>query len=65
MCFRWKVSYCLDPTNPLRLTNVTVTYNGVEAVPTAVADFLPPILRRLTIYVDPGLYRVNEPTAAA
>ena len=47
--------YCLDPTNPLRLTNVTVTYDGVEAVPTAVADFLPPILRRLTIYVDPAL----------
>jgi hypothetical protein len=43
--------YCLDPTNPLRLTNVIVTYDGVEAVPTAVADFLPPILRRLTIYV--------------
>jgi hypothetical protein len=43
--------YCLDPTNPLRLTDVTVTYSGVERAPTTVADFLPPILRKLTIYI--------------
>src|SRR5262245_3136542 len=47
--------YCLDPTNPLRLSSVTVGYGGVELPPTAVADFLPPVLRRLTIYVDPRL----------
>lgn len=43
--------YCLDPTNPLRLVDGTVTYTGVERTPTAVADFLPPVLRALTIAV--------------
>ncbi len=42
--------YCLDPTNPLRLTNSAITFAGVERVPTVVADFLPPVLRRLVIY---------------
>ncbi|WKG04778.1 hypothetical protein [Mycolicibacterium sp. HK-90] len=45
--------YCLDPTNPLRLTDTAIAYDGAEAVPTAVADFLPPILRKLTIYLGP------------
>jgi len=45
--------YCLDPTNPLRLANSAVTYSGVERAPTVVADFLPPILRKLDIYVGP------------
>lgn len=44
--------YCLDPTNPLRLTDATVSFAGVELPPTAVADFLPPVLRKLTIYLD-------------
>lgn len=44
--------YCLDPTNPLRLSDASVTFAGVEQLPTAVADFLPPVLRALTIYVD-------------
>jgi hypothetical protein len=43
--------YCLDPTNPLRLTDATVTYTGVERPPATVADFLPPVLRKLVIYV--------------
>jgi hypothetical protein len=43
--------YCLDPTNPLRLTDVTVTYAGVERAPAVVADFLPPVLRKLVIYI--------------
>lgn len=43
--------YCLDPTNPLRLTNVTVTYAGVERAPVVVADFLPPVLRKLVVYI--------------
>jgi hypothetical protein len=43
--------YCLDSSNPLRLNGVTVGYAGAESVPTAVADFLPPVLRRLTIYL--------------
>ncbi len=53
--------YCLDPTNPLRLTDVTVTFDGTEVAPTTVADFLPPVLRRLTIFVGarPSLGEVD------
>jgi hypothetical protein len=43
--------YCLDPTNPLRLTDLTVTFAGIEVAPTTIADFLPPVLRRLTVYI--------------
>lgn len=45
--------YCLDPSNPLRLANSAVTFTGVESAPTVVADFLPPVLRKLDIYVGP------------
>lgn len=44
--------YCLDPTNPLRLSDGSVTFAGVEQVPATVADFLPPVLRQLTVFVD-------------
>jgi hypothetical protein len=44
--------YCLDPTNPLRLANAAVTFSGAERPPTTVADFLPPVLRKLVIYVS-------------
>ncbi|HEY9266578.1 MAG TPA: hypothetical protein VIQ11_18435 [Mycobacterium sp.] len=44
--------YCLDPTNPLRLSDGSVTFAGAEQVPTTVADFLPPVLRQLTVFVD-------------
>lgn len=50
--------YCLDPTNPLRLSDIVVTFAGVERSPTVVADFLPPVLRQLTIFVD------GQPTPA-
>lgn len=43
--------YCLDPTNPLRLVGGTVSFTGRERIPTVVADFLPPVLRKLTIGV--------------
>ncbi|BBZ35191.1 membrane protein [Mycolicibacterium confluentis] len=43
--------YCLDPSNPLRLANSAITFVGAEASPTTVADFLPPVLRRLVIQV--------------
>lgn len=45
--------YCLDPTNPLRLTDGAVSFAGAEAPPTTVAEFLPPILRKLTIVIPP------------
>lgn len=41
--------YCFDPLDPLRFVDGTVSYAGTEAPPTTVADFLPPILRKLTI----------------
>ena len=43
--------YCLDPTNPLRLTDTAIRYDGVETPPAVVADFLPPILRKLTMFI--------------
>lgn len=43
--------YCLDPTNPLRLIKGAVAFSGVEAAPTVVAEFLPPILRRLIVAI--------------
>ncbi|MFZ0834643.1 MAG: hypothetical protein WAM92_16515 [Mycobacterium sp.] len=43
--------YCLDPTSPLRLVDGTVTYTGPERAPATVADFLPPVLRKLTIFL--------------
>lgn len=50
--------YCLDPTNPLRLNGGAVNFAGVEAAPISVAEFLPPLLRKLTIAIPPA------PTAA-
>ncbi|MCH9729088.1 MAG: cellulose biosynthesis cyclic di-GMP-binding regulatory protein BcsB [Actinomycetia bacterium] len=43
--------YCLDLENPVQLFDGSVTYTGTEVAPTTVADFLPPILRSLTIAV--------------
>ena len=43
--------YCLDWENALILSNGSVTYTGTERLPTTVADFLPPILRTVTLGV--------------
>ena len=43
--------YCLDRLNPINLINGSITFGGAEAAPTTVADFLPSILRKLTIGV--------------
>jgi hypothetical protein len=43
--------YCLDPTNPLRLTDSAIRYDGAEQPPATVAEFLPPVLRKLTILI--------------
>lgn len=45
--------YCLEPTTPLRLTDGVVSFGGTEIPPTTVAEFLPPILRKLTIAIPP------------
>lgn len=55
--------YCLDPTNPLRLTNAVVDFGGAELPPASVADFLPPILRRLTIVIPPKPARAESDAA--
>lgn len=43
--------YCLDSTNPLRLNDIAMGFDGIERDPQTVADFLPPVLRRLTVFV--------------
>lgn len=55
--------YCLDPTNPLRLINGAVGFSGSEAAPTGVADFLPPILRRLVIAIPAAPARAESDAA--
>jgi len=55
--------YCLDPTNPLRLTNGAVAFAGGEAPPTIVSDFLPPVLRKLTIAIPAAPSRSESDAA--
>ncbi|MCV7168876.1 hypothetical protein H7I41_02940 [Mycobacterium manitobense] len=55
--------YCLDPSNPLRLVDAAVRYEGTEAPPRTVADFLPPILRRLDLFVPETPSRVESDAA--
>lgn len=45
--------YCWNPLAPVRLANGSVTYSGAEVAPTNVAEFLPPVLRKLTIALPP------------
>lgn len=47
--------YCVfDASNPLRLIGTEVRYTGQELAPTTIADFLPPVLQRLTLAVPPN-----------
>ena len=56
--------YCLqDAAIPLRLADATVAFTGREIPPTTVADFLPPILQKLTIYL-PDVPSRTESSAA-
>ena len=43
--------FCLDQLNPVEFANGSVRYAGTEVAPKTVAEFLPPILRKLTIAV--------------
>jgi hypothetical protein len=53
--------YCLyDPTVPLRLGDPSVSFTGVEAPPATVADFLPPVLRKLSLFVPPSPSRAES-----
>ncbi|CAM3185661.1 hypothetical protein MYCO108962_04920 [Mycobacterium colombiense] len=55
--------YCLYQESPLRLTNGTVSYSGVELPPTTVAHFLPPVLRKLSIYLPQSPSTAESDTA--
>ncbi|MEV6275166.1 hypothetical protein [Nocardia sp. NPDC051832] len=50
---------------PLTLSNPAVVYSGREVQPTTVADFLPPVLDRLTVYVPERLSEVESAAALA
>jgi hypothetical protein len=41
--------YCWDDYAPVRLTNAAVVFSGAEVSPKTVADFLPSVLRKVTI----------------
>ena len=55
--------YCLDPANPLRLINAAVRYDGVESAPRTIADFLPPVLEQLTIFLPRSPSRAETDAA--
>ena len=55
--------YCLYPESPLRLANATISYTGVEQPPTTVAHFLPPVLRKLSIFVPQSPSAAESGTA--
>ncbi|MCB0924756.1 MAG: hypothetical protein KDB50_09495 [Mycobacterium sp.] len=57
--------YCLDPTTPVRLTNAAVDFGGDEKPPATVAEFLPPILRKLTIAIPPNPQRAESDAAVS
>ncbi len=55
--------YCLDRLNPIDLINGSVTFAGAETPPGTVADFLPPLLRKLTIGVPASPSRAESDAA--
>lgn len=55
--------YCWDPIAPIRLVDGAVSFSGTDRPPTTVADFLPPVLRKVTIGV-PAKPSQAESTAA-
>ena len=44
-------TYCWDPEMPIRLVNGSIAFAGNEKSPTTVAEFLPPVLRKVTIAI--------------
>ena len=52
-----------DPSNPLRLSNIAIAFAGGEAPPATVAEFLPPVLHKLVIFI-PGKPSQVESDAA-
>jgi hypothetical protein len=54
-----------DQTNQLTLLSPSVVFAGVEAIPTAVADFLPPVLQQLTIALPAAPTQAESDAAVA
>lgn len=49
--------YCPVPSgDPVRIIDAAVDYSGVPAIPRTISEFLPPVLRQLTVFVpaEPG-----------
>jgi hypothetical protein len=55
--------YCWNPQAPIRLADSAVTFAGGALPPGSVADFLPPVLRKVTIGI-PGKPSLAESNAA-
>ena len=56
--------YCLyDPTVPLRLADASVTFAGAELPPATVADFLPPVLQKLALFLPASPSRAESDAA--
>lgn len=56
-------SYCLDWYNPVEFINSTVTFTGTEVPPATIADFLPAILRKVTIGIPANPSQAESDTA--
>ncbi|WAC56856.1 hypothetical protein [Gordonia sp. SL306] len=52
-----------DPQHALRIVNASVAYTGRESIPDTVAEFLPPVLRGLTIYVPQDVQQAEGAAA--
>lgn len=55
--------FCLYPDSPLRLSAPSISYTGVEQPPTTVAHFLPPVLKKLSIYLPQSPSTAESDTA--
>ncbi len=55
--------YCIDWNNPVEFINTTVTFAGTELAPTTIADFLPRVLRKVTIAVPANPTPAESDTA--
>jgi hypothetical protein len=56
--------YCLpDTPTPLRLRNATIAFTGREVPPRTIADFLPPVLQKLTVFIPAAPSRTESDAA--
>lgn len=55
--------YCWDDYAPIRLTNAAVSFSGSEVPPKTVAEFVPAVLRKVTIGVPANPSRAESSAA--